>query len=277
MAMVSDKAYMLPAMALIMAMVVAGCSSMNPVRSSVNTTLVTGDAGKREIPAAVRKPVPLPQQTYTASGEIIPYVAQPNPYSNSSEGIPHEARSAFSMANARLDSGNVKGAQEDFRKLTENYPALSGPWLKLGEIAEQLELYDEAIGHYEKAVSVNRNNVNAYLRLGMLQRKEGKFYAAENAYAGALHVWRDCPQAHLNLAILQDLYLNRPEDAQKHYEAYAFLAGVKDKKANKWLIEVRQRTGIDRSFVNNPPKEVAGSPAAGSGEEAVTAEAGGSG
>jgi Flp pilus assembly protein TadD len=275
--MVSDKANMLQATVLIMAFFVAGCSSMTPVRQSMNPTVVTGDSGKREAPETVGKPVPLPLQAYTASGEKIPYVAQANPYTSSGADIPQAARSAFTTANARLDDGNVKGAQEDFIKLTENYPALSGPWLRLGEIAEKLELYDEAIGHYEKAISVNRNNVSAYLRLGLLQRRQGNFRAAENAYAGALHVWKDCPQAHLNLAILQDLYLNRPEDAQRHYEAYAFLAGMKDKKANKWLVEVRQRTGIDRSFVDNPPKEVAGSPAAGTSEDGVTETAGGSG
>ncbi|MDX1697071.1 MAG: tetratricopeptide repeat protein [Thiohalobacterales bacterium] len=240
-------------------------------------TDVAGDSGKRATPVTGAKPLPLPLQAYTADGEKIPYVAQTNPYNSSGADIPQAARSAFNMANARLDGGNVKGAQEGFISLTENYPALSGPWLRLGEIAEQLELYDEAIGHYEKAISVNRNNVSAYLRLGLLQRRQGNFRAAENAYAGALHVWKDCPQAHLNLAILQDLYLNRPEDAQRHYEAYAFLAGMKDKKANKWLVEVRQRTGIDRSYVDNPPKEVAGRPAAATGEDSVTATAGGSG
>jgi hypothetical protein len=277
MVMVSDKANMLPVMALIMVFVVAGCSSMTPVSQSMIPAVVTGDSGKREAPVTAGKPVPLPLQSYTAGGEKIPYVAQPNPYTSSGADIPQAAWSAFTTANARLDGGNVKGAQEGFINLTENYPALSGPWVRLGEIAEQLELYDEAVDHYEKAISVNRNNVSAYLRLGLLQRRQGNFRAAEHAYAGALHVWKDCPQAHLNLAILQDLYLNRPEDAQRHYEAYAFLAGMKDKKANKWLVEVRQRTGIDRSFVDNPPKEVAGSPAAGTSDDGVTATAGGSG
>jgi Flp pilus assembly protein TadD len=127
----------------------------------------------------------------------------------------------------------------------------------LGVIAEKEEKYDEAIGHYRKAISVNEKNVNAYLALGLVQRKQGHFADAHTTYVEALDVWRDFPEAHLNLAILYDLYVNQPEQAQRHYEAYQFLTGGKDRKVHKWLVEVKQRTGIDRSFIDIPPKGVA--------------------
>ncbi len=275
--MVSDKASGLPAALLLAAIFVAGCSSLTPVRYKAEQAGGSGVTEKREAPVTAGLPAPLPRQAYTASGEKIPYVAQPNPYTATRADIPQDARSEFVMANSRLGNGNVKGARETFRKLTEDYPTLSGPWLKLGDIAEQQEAYDEAVSHYQKAISVNRNNVNAHILLGLLQRRLGNFRAAEDAYVNALRTWRDCPEGHLNLAILYDLYLNRPEEAQKHYEAYAFLVGVKDKKAKKWLVEVKQRTGIERSFVDIPPKEVAASPTAGAGETGVTAAAGDSG
>jgi tetratricopeptide (TPR) repeat protein len=103
---------------------------------------------------------------------------------------------------------------------------------------------------------VNKNNVNAYIALGQLQRKQGYFSDAQNTYLEALNVWKDFPEAHLNLAILYDLYVNEPEEAQKHYEAYDFLTGRKDEKVKKWLVEVKQRTGIERSFIDIPPKEI---------------------
>ncbi len=66
-------------------------------------------------------------------------------------------------------------------------------------------------------------------------------------------MWPDFAEAHRNLAILYDLYMNQPDQAQKHYEAYLFLARKPDSRAEIWLAEVRQRTGIEISFIDQAP------------------------
>jgi tetratricopeptide (TPR) repeat protein len=196
---------------------------------------------------------PIPQQAYDTRGVKVPYVPQSNPYTGGNATVPTEARAMFVAASARLSEGNLSAAQAKFEQLTGQYPDLSGPWLKLGEIAERREQYDVAIGHYQRAISLNRNNVNAYIALGVAQRRQGRFNDAQNSYLAALDVWKDFPEAHLNLAILYDLYGNQPAAAQRHYEAYAFLTGGKNETAHKWLVEVRQRTGIEQSFIDSPP------------------------
>jgi len=108
----------------------------------------------------------------------------------------------------------------------------------------------------------------------LVQRRQGYFSDAHNTYLEALAVWKDFPEAHLNLAILYDLYLNRAEEAQKHYEAFYFLGGEKDKEAHKWLVEVKQRTGIDTSFIDTPPAVIAKAP--GGEAEAAVAKTNGS-
>ena len=163
----------------------------------------------------------------------------------------------YVVASSLLQQGRLKEARTQFLKLTEKYPSLSGPWVKLGTIAEREDKYDEAIKHYKEAINVNKNNVNAYIALGLVQRRQGYFSDAQTTYLAALDVWKDFPEAHLNLAILYDLYANKPEEAQKHYEAYSFLSGGKDEKVHKWLAEVKQRTGIEGSFIDNPPREIA--------------------
>jgi tetratricopeptide (TPR) repeat protein len=163
----------------------------------------------------------------------------------------------YVVASSLLQQGRLNAARTQFLKITEKFPSLSGPWVKLGTIAEKEEKYDEAITHYKEAINVNKNNVNAYIALGLVQRKQGYFSDAQNTYLAALDVWKDFPEAHLNLAILYDLYANKPEEAQKHYEAYSFLSGGKNEKAHKWLAEVKQRTGIEVSFIDNPPAEFA--------------------
>lgn len=258
MATVSDK-YLLTLKATLLASVlITGCSSLMPVeRLASDTGNADGVVKSRQQVMTPADDVPLPRQTYNSTGEKVPYVPQPNPYTTATDAIPAEARSRFVVASGLLQEGKLKEARSQFKKLTEKYPTLSGPWIKLGAIAEKREKYDEAIRHYKKAISVNRNNVNAYIALGLLQRTQGYFSDAQHTYLDALNVWSDFPEAHLNLAILYDLYVNKPEEAQKHYEAYYFLTREKDEKVHKWLVEVKQRTGIERSFIDIPPKDIA--------------------
>jgi TolA-binding protein len=210
------------------------------------------DTGGQRLTLSAR-PAPLPRQAYDASGVKIPYAAQPNPYTTGSAPVPAEARALFSAADVQLKQGALDRAQEKFATLAEKYPDLSGPWVKLGEIAEDREQYAQAVGYYREAISRNKNNVNAYIALGMVQRRLGRFNDAQDTYLAALDVWKDFPEAHLNLAILYDLYADEAEAAQKHYEAYDFLTGSKDQDVQKWLVEVRNRTGITTSYIDTPP------------------------
>jgi len=248
--------------ALLVPILVSGCYTVMPVKPHTKASVKSDiDTAQSHQPLdLVPTDTPLPRQTYNAAGEKIPYVPQQNPYTDKAATVPTEANAIFLAANARFMAGDVNGAMKKFTTLTEKYPSLSGPWLNLGSIAEAEEKYPEAIRNYQQAISVNRNNVNAYIALGLLQRKQGYFTDAHKTYHEALAVWKDFPEAHLNLAILYDLYLNKPEEAQKHYEAYYFLTGEKDEKVQKWLVEVRHRTGIKESYIDIPPANVADKP-----------------
>ena len=265
-------------MLLLLSISVAGCVAMMPAGQPVKSTGITGAMGGNgghAIQSGAN--APLPKQSYDANGNKVPYVPQANPYTSSTASIPMEARSRFIVASGLLRQGNLGDAREQLIGLTEKYPSLSGPWVMLGTIAEKNGKYDEAIKHYKKAISVNRKNVNAYIALGLAQRRQGYFADAQQTYIAALNVWRDFPEAHLNLAILYDLYADKPEEAQKHYEAYEFLTRDKDPKIHKWVIEVKRRTGIEGSFIDNPPKGVAEAPAQETDDTGAEANAGGAG
>ena len=261
MATVSGKFSFTLTVTILVAASVSGCSSVVPVEwQAQEPGNVVGTVTGRQHQIVPPADVPLPRQAYNSAGKKVPYVPMPNPYISGGTSVPQEAKSVFVVANGLLQGGNLKGAGMKFRMLTEKYPSLSGPWAKLGTIAEKQEKHDEAIDYYKKAISVNRNNVNAYVALGLVQRRQGYFSDAHNTYLEALATWKDFPEAHLNLAILYDLYLNRAEEAQKHYEAYHFLGGEKDEKVHKWLVEVKQRTGIETSFIDFPPAGIAKAP-----------------
>jgi len=257
-------------------LLVSGCTAMAPVVRQSTDAATTPDAHAthREVAVPVAR-APLPRQAYTAAGDKVQYVAKPNPYTSGATAVPPEARSAFRVAHGFVLLDQPRKARKELMAMTEKFPALSGPWVALGQIAEKSEKYDDAVKNYRKAIGVNRNNVNAYIALGLLQRRQGHFAEAQKAYVDALNVWSDFPEAHLNLAILYDLYLNKPEQAQKHYEAYDFLTGHKDQKVHKWLVEVKQRTGIETSFIDIPPKKLAGTPGGKSAPLGVVAKSGG--
>jgi tetratricopeptide (TPR) repeat protein len=267
MAMVSGRRCVLLAAALVAPGLMSGCAALMPVNGNVNEAGHGAVAGKGRQQAAARAgDAPLPRQAYNSAGEKVPYVAQPNPYTADLPALPPGARPIFVVASGLLKEGKLKSAEAQFRKLDERFPSLSGPWVKLGQIAERRERFAEAIEDYKKAIDVNKRNVNAYIALALVQRRQGLFSDAETTYLDALDIWRDFPEAHLNLAILYDLYMNEGEEAQKHYEAYDFLTGGKDEKVHKWLVEIKRRTGIEHSFIDIPPKEIAVVPPGKAGE-----------
>lgn len=245
------------AAAVLVAALLSGCSPFTTVqRNDGVTPLAKADAGGQHVLAEVKN-VPLPRQDYDGAGERIPYEPRPNPYTATAAPVPQEAKAMFAAASARLEQGESEAAEKQFRSLCEKFPSLSGPWVQLGAIAEKAGDDAKAAEHYSKAIGVNAENVNAYIALGLVQRRRGLFAEAQAAYLRALDVWKDFPEAHLNLAILYDLYANKPEQSQPHYEAYYFLTGEKDETAYKWLVEVKRRTGIEKSFIDNPPNKVA--------------------
>lgn len=197
----------------------------------------------------------LPKQKYASDGNKIPYQAMPNPYLNSAVKVPSEAVAQYNQANQYLKQGKLKEARKEFKSLTRNYKELSGPWVKIAEIALQREQFEDAFNAYEKALKVNPNNMAAYMDLAKLYRERGKFDLARNTYFRALNAWPDFAEGHYNLAIFYDLYSNEALAAQKHFQAYYFLTGNRDDQVRKWLVELQRRTGDEKNYVDVPPPE----------------------
>ncbi len=243
--------------ALITALMLSGCAGLG---SMGNSTTAPEKPGKDLVsPVAQTSDVPepehqyLPQQAYDAQGKKVEYVPVPNPYTAAPDAVPPAVVTRFQDASELMAEEQYRDARKAFESITRDYPELSGPWVKLGELAEIGERMERAEKSYRKALEVNPDNVNAYLALALFQRRTGDFAGARKTYLSALEIWKDFPEAHLNLAILNDLYMNQPEQAQPHYEAYQFLVGGDDERVADWLVEVRRRTGIETSFIDNPP------------------------
>ncbi len=191
----------------------------------------------------------LPSPKTDKDGNSIPYVPAENPYVLQKGKIKKESIAKYIEATRATKQKQYSQAEVSLQELTSEDKNLSGPWVLLGDIATEQNNHEKAISNYQKALEINDKNVNAYLRLAKALRMKGEFLKAQNTYAKLLVLWRDCPEAHLNLAVLYDVFLNHPLRAQKHMEAYQYLTGGEDKNIASWLVEIQQRTGVPPGLV----------------------------
>lgn len=190
----------------------------------------------------------IPVQKADPEGGFLVYEPSDNPYLSQRGRVKRDSVQKFMEARRAYRAGHYDQAEALLLALSDEDPGLSGPWVMLGDIATAREDYGQAISYHLRAIETNRLNVNAYLRLAKNQRLRGDFLHAQNTYAKVLSIWPDFPEAHLNLAVLYDVYLNHPLRAQRHMESYQFLTGGENEKVSVWLSEIQRRTGIAPLF-----------------------------
>lgn len=225
----------------------------------LSVSVLAACSQKMQIPLAGQKvelkdtQVFLPQQSYDDQGKALAYEAMMNPYLEIKSKIDKGSVLLFIEAKKAIRKNDFATAKQKLSVITKKDPSISGPWVLLGNIAMEEKQLDKAQEYYQKAIKITPDNVNAYIALAKTQRLMGEFHVAQNTLALVLNIWKDCPEAHLNLGVLYDLYLNQPKKAQQHIEAYLFLNGYKNKQAIAWYNEIQSRTGIEKSFID--PKQ----------------------
>ena len=225
----------------------AGCGASN---------LSKNDAQQGIERQVVDTAVYLPTDSFDKEGNLLPYLPRPNPYAEKGGRIKKQSVARYIEARRAFKAKNYASAQANLESLVSEDRSLSGPWVMLGDIALAQEDADKAELHFREAISVNPNNINAKLRLARLLRLKGEYIDAQNVYAEALAIWPDFPEGHLNLAILYDLYMNKPLQAQQHMESYQFLTDGKNEQVKAWLSEIRMRTGVEYSIDAGAKKSV---------------------
>ena len=158
-----------------------------------------------------------------------------NTYLSTAEAVPEALARSFKQALALKDSDQLDAAKQLLLSLLNQYPDFSGIELQLGDIATAQQDESTAMEHYQAAVSANQHNYYAHNRLGVLQRKLGRFAEAEQSYQAAISAWPGFSDAYLNLAILQDLYLNQKAAALENYQTYQLLNPDGNRRVKGWI------------------------------------------
>lgn len=202
----------------------------------------------------------IPRQKYDEKQMAISYEPIENPYLAQRGRVDKGSVLLFIEAKKAIKKKDYKTAKSKLLVITGNDDSLAGPWVLMGEIAQEQKELEKAVEYYQKAIDINSENVNAYTGLAHVQRQMGKFNVAQNTLAEALRIWPDFPEAHLNIGVLYDVYLNKPVLAQQHMEAFLFLAKKETEQAEVWFEEVKGRTGITTSFIDLGPEQSAQAP-----------------
>ncbi len=148
----------------------------------------------------------------------------------------------YTVALEYMQAQRYPEAIQLFKKVAQKDSRLSGPWVNMSiayRTLGELEKADEVI---EKAIKINPKNPYAYNQAGIIKREQGEFSEAMSMYQKALAEYPDYASAHLNLAILCDLYLQKIVCAKEHYQAYQTLGNDNNKQVVAWLSDLERRS-----------------------------------
>lgn len=171
----------------------------------------------------------------TASKSAGKLLAQPN------FRISKKTARAYNEALKHMRSKNYDTAILEMKKVAKMDPRISGPWVNIGVAHKELGDKEKARSAFEKALSIHPKNPYALNQLAILTREDGKFEVAEKLYLQALSAYPDYKNAHLNLAILCDVYLRKIDCALGHYQEYLSLSGGQDKQVIAWMSQLKKQ------------------------------------
>lgn len=154
--------------------------------------------------------------------------------------VPDDVLGRYASALKLMQNQRYDQAAPLLETLAKEHGDLPGPFLNLGIAYVHLNRTDEAEQALRHAAELAPDPV-AYNLLGVLYRRAGRFDEARHAYEHALALQPDYADAHLNLGILLELYLQQPQAALEHYARYHELEGDGDKRVELWITDLKRR------------------------------------
>ncbi len=163
--------------------------------------------------------------------------------------IPAAALTLFEQAASSMASGDMLDAELRFKEFLLQYPGYPGAYVNLAIIHANNGNDAAASSAIDAALEIEPSHPAALNQLGMLLRRNGKFLEAEAAYLKAVTVSPDYALAHYNLGVLNELYLQRLDQALQHFEAYQAIVG-NDEQVEKWISDLTRRLAANQRTAN---------------------------
>jgi len=137
----------------------------------------------------------------------------------------------------------VDAAAADLSTFSAEHPELAGPLLSLGLVRARAGDEAGARALFERASIVCSHCGPVWNQLGVLNRQQGRFADAEQAYRRAIELEPGYAAAYFNLAVLYELYIPRPDLALENYERYLQMSSstTDGQEVEKWVADLRRR------------------------------------
>jgi tetratricopeptide (TPR) repeat protein len=219
--------------------------SVEGLRFCVTAAALALLAGCASRPVTVAPPETAPAAA-TAKATAVsaqPATAAPETAAAPPKAAPLSAatRRAFDDAVALLRAGRVEAAEAAFKALVAADPTLGGAHANLGLIHRRAGRAEQAVAAFEAAVKASPTQSRWWNQLGIAHREAGHFAKAREAYEQALAIDPQFAGAHMNLGVLNDLYLGNTAQALVHYMRCAELSPAEAPKIDKWVAELKAR------------------------------------
>ncbi|KAF3888352.1 MULTISPECIES: tetratricopeptide repeat protein [Nostocales] len=117
-----------------------------------------------------------------------------------SDTTQQERSQLVQVANTLFNQGDLKGAEENLRKLVKKYPDYSFGYYQLGNVLFRQGKKEDAIKEYEKAIQKNSKYALAHNALGSVFASQQRWDEAITAYQKALAINPDYGDALTNIA-----------------------------------------------------------------------------
>jgi tetratricopeptide (TPR) repeat protein len=160
---------------------------------------------------------------------------------NKSQSGAGEVPEYYNEAIAAAKEGKTERAIVLLEKVTKGNPDYAIAFTYLGLQHLQKEDLTAADIAFNRALALDPSDYVAYNHRGVIMRMQGDFNGAKKMYLSAIDKNPDYANAHLNIAVLYDIYLYELDSAMRHYKKYQSLTGDEDKLVAKWIVDLDRR------------------------------------
>lgn len=141
----------------------------------------------------------------------------------------------FEQGKNALAAGNYAQARRLFGEMIRANPGLSGPYANLALIDFKQKKYQAALKQVNRAIELNPSQAQAYHLRAQIRLQQGEIKKARDDYQQAIELNPKYLNAHYNLALLYDIYLQEIALAIDHYTIYLSLLGDRDEAIEEWI------------------------------------------
>lgn len=151
----------------------------------------------------------------------------------------------YNEAIAAAKEGKIEKAIILLEQVTQANPGYAVAFTDLGLQYLRKDNLQAADLAFEKSIALNSSDFVAYNHRGVIMRKRGDFAGAKKLYLSAIDQNPYYANAHLNIAVLYDIYLYDLDQAMYHYKKYQSLTRNDDKLVGKWIIDLKRRISAE--------------------------------